>query len=40
MYPQEWTSGLPLIKYLALKKPLGCTMVMSFGGNVMIDGRI
>jgi hypothetical protein len=40
MYPQEWTSGFPLIKYVALNKPLGCTIVMSFGGKVMIDGWI
>jgi hypothetical protein len=40
MYPQEGISGFPLLEYTALKKPLGCTIVMSFGCDVMIDGWI
>ena len=37
VYPQEGISGFPLIEYTALKKPLSCTVVMSFGCNVMVD---
>jgi hypothetical protein len=37
VYPQEGVGGFPLIEYTALKKPLSCTIVMSFAGNVMVD---
>jgi hypothetical protein len=40
MYPQEGISGFPLLENTALKKPLGRTVVMSFGCDVMIDGWI
>jgi hypothetical protein len=36
MHPQKRTSGFLLIKYVALENPLGCTMVMSLEGNVMM----
>jgi len=28
------------MKYLALEKPIGRTIVMGFGGKVMVDGWI
>ena len=40
VYPHEGVGGFPLIEYTALKKPLSCTVVPSFGCDVMIDGRI
>jgi hypothetical protein len=40
MYPQKRSSGLPFAENTALKEPLSCTVVMSFGCNVMIYGWI
>ena len=40
MYPQEGTSGFPMIEVAALKEPFGCTIVTSFACNIMIDGGI
>jgi hypothetical protein len=40
MHPQEGASGLPLIEYTSLKKPLSGTVVMSFACQVMIGGWI
>ena len=36
VYPQEGASRFPLTEYAAPEKPFSCTVVMSFGCNVMI----
>jgi len=40
MYPQEGTNGPPIAEYMALKKPLRCAIVMSFGCDIVIYGWI
>ena len=40
MYPQEGSGRFPLVEYTSLKKPLGCTIVVSFACIVMIGGWI
>jgi len=40
MYPQEGTNRLPIVEYMAMKKPLRCAIVMSFGCDIMISGWI
>jgi hypothetical protein len=40
VYPQEGSSGFPLVEYTSLEKPLSCTVVMSFACVVMIHGWI
>jgi hypothetical protein len=40
MYPHKGVGGFPLIEMIALKKPLSCTVVLSFGSDVVIDGWI
>jgi hypothetical protein len=40
MHPQEGTNGLPIVEYMALKKPLSCAVMMGFGRNIVICGWI
>jgi hypothetical protein len=40
VYPQEGHGGFPLTKYTSSKKPLSCTIMMSFACVVMIGGWI
>ena len=40
VYPQQRVGGLPLIEYTALEEPFSGAVMMSFAGDVVIDGWI